>query len=70
MPDLPGHARRHERRLERTLQDDDPGAPPGFLRDDEDTRSHEFPPTEVAKDRWDADDHENRLARGEGEEDD
>lgn len=66
-PDLPGHERRHQRHLQRTLQDDQPGAPPGYLRDDEDTRSHEFPPLEIPKDRWDPDG--DRLARGEGEED-
>jgi hypothetical protein len=68
MPDLPGHERRHERRLERHLSDDDPGAPPGFLLDDDDTRSHEWPPFEIPKDRWDLDGE--ALARGAGEKED
>ena len=41
MPELPGHDRREQRRLERRLDDDEPGAPPGYLLDPDDTRSHE-----------------------------
>jgi len=69
-PELPGHERRHERRLERHLDDDEPGAPPGFLLDDEDNRSHDFPPFEVSKERWDPDNDDNALARGFGEKED
>jgi hypothetical protein len=69
MTDLPGHERRHERRLERHLDDDEPGAPPGFLIDDDDDKTHELV-GEVPRDRWDPDDTDNRLARGHGEEED
>lgn len=75
-PDLPGHERRHDRRLERHLDEDQPGAPPGFLIDDEDDRtgSHIIGDRtgcaeEVPRDRWDPDDRTNLLARGRGEHD-
>ena len=67
MPDLPGHDRREHRRLKRALQDDQPGAPPGYLLDEDDTRSHKMI-GRVPDERWDPDG--DPLARGHGEKDD
>ena len=55
-------------RHRRELEADDPAAPPGFLLDDQDDRAHEFVPR-PPDNRWDADGHANRLARGGGEND-
>lgn len=47
------------------LAEDQPGAPPGYLLDPRDDRSHHFKPFPVREDFWDKDG--DPLARGEGE---